>query len=114
MRMPDQNDGKRIPLPVDEGPFFAGYAAHLAALDPADVEAEVAERRDEAQAAADAGDADGSRRVAVALSIAKDEVERRSPGTSSEMSADLRKRHETALAAILDEGTELPHGAPPA
>ena len=101
--MPDQNDGKRIPLPADEGPFFAGYAAHLASLDPADVEAEVDERRVDAQAAADANDPDGSRRVAVTLSIARDELERRSPGTSAETSPDLRNRHEAALADILQE-----------
>ncbi len=110
--MPQPNDGDRVPLPQDEAPFFAGYAAHIAALKPADLEAEAAARRADTKAAADAGDAKRSRRAAVAQSIAQDEAKRRSDA-SGEMSADLRHRHETALAAILDVGAELPHGDPP-
>lgn len=100
--MPGQNDGNRVPLPHDEAPFFAGYAAHVAALDPADLTAEVAAQQADTKAAADTGDPIRCRQAAVAQVVAQDEAERRSD-TSDKMSAESRHRHETALAAILNE-----------
>lgn len=104
--MPHQNDGNRIPLPQDEAPVFAGYAAHIVGLDPADIKAEVAERRADTKAAADTGDAKRSRQAAVAQSIAQDEAERRSD-PSDQMSVEVRHRHDAALAAILDLDAEV-------
>lgn len=105
--MPHQNDGNRVPLPDDEAPIFAGYAAHIAALDPADLTTEVAGRQADTKAAADTGNANRSRQTAVAQSIAQDEAKRRSD-TPDQMSTEFRHRHETALAAILDDDAERP------
>lgn len=109
--MPQQNDGNRVPLPHDEAPFFAGYAAHIAALDPAELTAEVAARRADTKAAADTGDPKRSRQTAVTQSLAQDEAERRSD-TSDQMNAGVRHRHETALADILDDDAKLPDEEP--
>ena len=111
--MAHQNDGNRIPLPQDEAAFFAGYAAHVAALDPDALVAEASARRADTKAAADTGNAKRSRQAAVFQSIAQDEAKRRSDA-SDQMSVDVRRRHETALAAILDTDAEPPDDDPAA